>query len=67
MYDSSMKYKWDNKNVRDYAIQEAKLQGRLEGKREVALQVASAMKGESYPIAQIARITKLSAEEIEKL
>jgi predicted transposase/invertase (TIGR01784 family) len=27
MYDNSLKYKWDNKNVLDYAVKEARLEG----------------------------------------
>ena len=30
MYDSSLKRKWDNKNVLDYAVQEARQEGRQE-------------------------------------
>ncbi len=63
MYDSSMKYKWDNKNVLDYAVQEA-----LEkGKHENAMTIAKEMKKEGMPVAQISKFTKLSIEEIEKL
>jgi hypothetical protein len=59
MYDSSMKYKWDNKNVLDYAVKEAK----LEEDREIARE----MKKEGLPLAQISKFTKLSIDEIEKL
>jgi hypothetical protein len=30
MYDSSLKRKWDNKNVLDYAVQETRQKGRQE-------------------------------------
>jgi predicted transposase/invertase (TIGR01784 family) len=63
MYDSSLKYKWDNKNVIDYARQE----GMEKGKREEALTIAREMKMDGLPLAQISKFTKLSAEEIEKL
>ncbi|SHN25360.1 Rpn family recombination-promoting nuclease/putative transposase [Mucilaginibacter sp. OK098] len=59
MYDSSMKYKWDNKNVLDYALKEAKL--------EEARAIARELKKEGLDIAFIARTTKLAIEEIEKL
>ena len=87
LYDSSLKRKWDNKNVLDYAIKEGRaegklqgeLEGRIEGKiegriegrivgiTEGKLEVAAEMKREGMLIAQIAKLTKLSIEEIEKL
>jgi predicted transposase/invertase (TIGR01784 family) len=63
MYDSSLKYKWDNKNVLDYAVQEAKLEGELEKARRIARE----LKKEGLDINFIARTTELSVEEIEKL
>ncbi len=59
MYDSSLKYKWDNKNVLDYAVKEGKL--------EEAKAIARELKKEGLAIDFIARTTKLSIEEIEKL
>lgn len=59
MYDSSLKYKWDNKNVLDYAVKEAKL--------EEAMAIALEMKKDGLPLAQISKFTKLPIEEIEKL
>ncbi|SEO98833.1 hypothetical protein [Mucilaginibacter sp. OK283] len=71
MYDSSLKYKWDNKNVIDYARQEGMEQGMIKGiekgKREEAIAIAKEMKKDCLPLAQISKFTKLSAEEIEKL
>jgi len=71
MYDSSMKYKWDNKNVRDYEVAEAKkegkLEGKMEGKMEEAREIARELKKEGLPVEFIARTTKLSIEEIEQL
>jgi predicted transposase/invertase (TIGR01784 family) len=63
MYDSSMKHKWDNKNVVDYAREEGKLEGKLEEAKEIARE----MKKDSVPVEQISKFTKLSIEEIEKL
>ena len=34
MYDNSMKYKWDNKNVLDYAVNEGREKGMQEGIQE---------------------------------
>jgi len=59
MYDSSMKYKWDNKNVLDYAVKEAKL--------EEARKIARELKKEGLSVEFIAKSTSLSIEEIEKL
>jgi predicted transposase/invertase (TIGR01784 family) len=66
-----MKYKWDNKNVLDYAVKEGIEKGIAEGmekgKRENAITIAKEMKKEGMPLAQISEFTKLSIEEIEKL
>lgn len=59
MYDSSLKYKWDNENVREYEIKEAK--------KERDYAIASKMKNLGYQIEDISIITGLSEEEIEKL
>jgi predicted transposase/invertase (TIGR01784 family) len=71
MYDSSLKYKWDNKNVIDYARQEGMIKGIEKGiekgKLEEAIAIAKEMKKDGLPLAQISKFTKLSAEEIEKL
>ncbi|QEC78443.1 Rpn family recombination-promoting nuclease/putative transposase [Mucilaginibacter ginsenosidivorax] len=79
MYDSSLKYKWDNKNVLDYAVKEGMekgiaqgiekgiSQGIEKGKLEEAMAIARELKKEGLAIEFIAKITKLSIEEIEKL
>ena len=71
LYDSSLKRKWDNKNVLDYAIKKAKNEGIVEGeskgKLKGIIEVAAEMKREGITIAQIAKITKLAITEIEKL
>jgi len=71
MYDSSLKRKWDNENALDYAVREAKREGIKEGikegRYEEAVQIAGELKKEGMPVALIARFTKLSEEEIEKL
>jgi len=55
MYDSSLKYKWDNKNVLDTAV------------KEVKMNIARELKKEGLAIEFIAKTTGLSIEEIEKL
>jgi predicted transposase/invertase (TIGR01784 family) len=67
MYDSSLKYKWDNKNVIDYAKEEAREEGREEGEHKKAVFVAIEMKKEGFPFEQITKFTGLSIAEIEKL
>jgi len=67
MYDSSLKYKWDNKNVLDYALQEGIEKGIEKGRYEEALAIARELKKEGLTNDFIARTTKLSIEEIEKL
>jgi predicted transposase/invertase (TIGR01784 family) len=71
MYDSSLKYKWDNKNVMDYAVSTTEARGEAKGMEKgeykKALDIAREMKKDGLPLAQISKFTKLSAEEIEKL
>ena len=59
MYDSSLKYKWDNKNVLDYAVAETR--------KEERLTIARALKKEGLATDFIAKATNLSIEEIEEL
>lgn len=59
MYDSSLKYKWDNQNVLEYAVKEAK--------HNKALDIARELKREGLAIDFIAKTTKLAIGEIEKL
>jgi predicted transposase/invertase (TIGR01784 family) len=59
MYDSSLKYRWDNKNVLDYALKE--------GQHKKAIEIARELKKEGLSIDFIAKTTGLSIEEIEKL
>lgn len=63
MYDNSMKYKWDNKNVRDYEVAEAKKEAKLEEK----LEIAGKLKKEGLSVEFIAETTGLTTKEIEKL
>ena len=82
MYDSSMKYKWDNKNVLDYAVREAvqeavkvatkeaDAKAREEERKKVFEErkaTAREMIKDGLPLAQISKFTKLSIEEIENL
>jgi predicted transposase/invertase (TIGR01784 family) len=63
MYDSSLKYKWDNKNVLDYAVSTAEAKARHEN----SLSIAREFKKMGIRFEDIAKGTGLSIEEIEKL
>lgn len=79
MYDSSMKYKWDNKNVRDYArkegletgikqgIEQGIGRGIEQGEHKKALHIAYEMKKDGMPLPQICKFTGLTPEEVENL
>ncbi len=67
MYDSSLKYRWGNKAVLDYAIQESREQGREEGEHKKTITIARELKKKDLSIEFIAKITGLSVEEIKKL
>lgn len=66
-YDRIQKYRWDNKNVVDYAREEGREEGVQAGAQDARLKIAREMKTVNLPIEQIAQCTKLPMEEIEKL
>lgn len=70
-YDSGLKAKWDYENTIAYAAEEAKIEGKIEGAIEgelkIARKIALQMMLEGDPLERIARLTKLSLVEIEKL
>ena len=75
MYDLELKNFWDYHLVRDHDMEQSelkgmlkgRLEGKLEGKLEGNLENARAMKKEGLSNELIAKITKLSIEEIGKL
>lgn len=67
MYDTSLKRKWDNKAVLDYAVNEAAKEAAKEAKQEEKMEIAREMKKDGISVEQIAKFTKLSIEKIEKL
>ena len=67
MYDSNLKAKWDYENSIAFAEEKAEERGIEKGRHEEALEIARKMKADGIPIAQIAKFTELSIEEIEKL
>jgi len=71
MYDSNLKARWDYENSIAFAEEKAEERGIEKGiekgEYKKALNVAIEMKKDGFPAAQIAKFTKLSVEEIEKL
>lgn len=67
MYNADLKYKWDNKNVMDYAIGEAEKKGRLEERSKTEKEIARKLKVKNLPFEIIAETTGLSIEEITVL
>ncbi|MBB5441202.1 putative transposase/invertase (TIGR01784 family) [Pedobacter sp. AK017] len=67
MYNASLKHKWDNKNVLDYAVETAEQEGEAKGKHKQAIEMALGMIADNQPIEKIAKYTKLSIKEIQSL
>ncbi|NIM12573.1 MAG: hypothetical protein GTO45_10710 [Candidatus Aminicenantes bacterium] len=62
-YEESLKVYRDLKGVVDTSFEE----GKVEGKYEERIEMAGKMKSKGYPLDDIADLTGLSKEEIEKL
>ena len=67
MYNASLKYKWDNKNVMDYAKAEAEAKGVAKGARKKAVEMALKLKAKNTRVDEISELTELSIEEIKAL
>lgn len=63
MYDADLKRKWDNEAVLAYREE----QGEEKGKLEMASEIALKLKKKGMAILEIAELTQLNPEEIEKL
>jgi len=63
MYNTSLKHKWDNKNVLDFAVAQAE----QKGVHKKAVEAALEMLADREPIEKIIKYTKLSKEEIQSL
>jgi len=74
-YDSRDKHRWDNQNVFDYAIAEAKrvteievaAKTAIEAKAKTTTDIAKKMKKKGYPVTEIAEMTNIQIDEIDKL
>jgi predicted transposase/invertase (TIGR01784 family) len=67
LYEESLKYYRDLKNVVDTAYEEGEVKGKMEGRIERNYEIAKGMKAKGIDIAIITEITGLSEDEIEKL
>jgi predicted transposase/invertase (TIGR01784 family) len=67
MYNQDLKRKWDNEAARVNSVEEGRAKGLAKGEHKKALEIAAEMKLEGMSVEKIAKFTKLSAEEIEKL
>lgn len=67
LYEESLKYYRDLKNVVDTAFEEGEVKGKIEGKMEGKIEIARGMKADGVSIEKISKYTGLSEEEIEKL
>lgn len=71
MYNASLKRKWDNKNVLDYAVkkglEQGIEQGIEQGEHKKAIEMALEMLADNEPIEKIIKYTKLSLAEIRAL
>ena len=67
IYDSNLKAKWDYENSIAFAEEKAKEEGIEIGEHKKALDIARELKKTGSSLEFIAKITKLSIEEIEKL
>ena len=66
-YNERLKIYRDLKNSMDTSFNKGKEEGREEGKAEAAIASARKMKSKGYPSDDIAEITGLTVEEIERL
>jgi len=66
MYDSNLKAKWDYENSIAFAEEKAEERGMERGEHKKALDIARELKKDGSTNEFIAKITKLSIEEIEK-
>ncbi len=82
-YDASLKARWDNKNVMDYAIEQAEergearcekrgeargeKRGEARGEYKKAVETARKMKSKGYSLEAISELTGLTIEEIGRL
>jgi predicted transposase/invertase (TIGR01784 family) len=66
-YDLALKHYRDTRSVLAYSELEGEKKGEKKGRKKEKREIAKSMKASSYDLSEIARITGLSVEEIEKL
>ena len=67
MYNTSLKRKWDNKNIMDYAVAEGEARGEKKGKHKKSFGSCFRDEKRRVSVDQISKIMKLSVQEIEAL
>ncbi|WP_316814450.1 PD-(D/E)XK nuclease family transposase, partial [Pedobacter heparinus] len=67
MYNASLKRKWDNKNVLDYAVETAVQKGKAEGEHKKSMAIAQKMLTANEPLDKIIEYSGLTIEEIQSL
>ena len=63
MYDTSVKRKWDNKAVLDYAVNEAVKEATKEARYNTAVDIARELKKDGFSVEQIAKFTKYNSPQ----
>ncbi|EHQ27146.1 hypothetical protein [Mucilaginibacter paludis] len=67
MYDSRLKYKWDNQNVLDYAVNKAREEGREQAREEVQIKLVKNLIIQfDFPDEQIAQAIEVSVDLVKK-
>ena len=66
-YEASQKEYWDYTSTLETAELKGEKKGLIKGEKKKAIDVAKRMKAKGYPIEDIAEMTELSTEQIEKL
>ena len=66
-YALAMKQKWDYKNTIDYAHDQGREEGRAEGARQKQEEIAQKLLAGGMALEDVADVTGLGPQEIEKL
>ena len=66
MYNASLKAKWDNKNVLDYAVEQGVERGREEERLKIAINLISKMDASDEVIADLADLPITKIKELRE-
>ena len=71
MFRTAQQVKWDEQNVRDFAIEKGIEKGIEKASEKVkyqnSIEIAKALLADGIPVSQIAKCTRLSEEEVAAL